>query len=360
MQPLSHHEIFELVEPFTRHGRHVDLAASNRLERCLVFKPVEHELELHGVPGLPSPAVLHETLRLANPEEGLFRLTRTLRLGIGLQADLHADLDAEGPDAGELLQRIAAVAPQRQFNAGPGFIAALSFRFDTQAPKAAASNPRMIMTDAVAQVAGCTLTMKVPRVSSMSGEFELSATAGRTVAAPEDLIAVIGWDWSPLSRYKEVWRSKVRLRGKESRRSASAEAKLERTLRHLVQTMSEPPATFHERFVGARWGVAFRRGIPLLTVFACFGAVALLPRIQLDEASVLRMLMFHLPTLLLAVAFSLQEMPRFEIPPWPRRLKAATWFEPAALPDVPRAAAAAAAVDHAVGAEAGDPQRHPG
>ncbi len=43
MQPLTHHEIIGIVEPFTRRGRHVDLSASNRLERCLVLKPVAIE-----------------------------------------------------------------------------------------------------------------------------------------------------------------------------------------------------------------------------------------------------------------------------------------------------------------------------
>ena len=42
MQPLSHHEIMGLVAPFTHFGRSVDLAASDRLQRRLAFKPVEH------------------------------------------------------------------------------------------------------------------------------------------------------------------------------------------------------------------------------------------------------------------------------------------------------------------------------
>jgi hypothetical protein len=54
----------------------------------------------------------------------------------------------------------------------------------------------------------------------------------------------------------------------------------------------------------------------------------MLPRAALDDFSPLRMMMFNLPTLLLALAFSMQEMPRFEIPPWPRRLKDDDWPHP--------------------------------
>lgn len=302
MQPLTHHQIIGLVEPFTRRGRHVDLGASNRLERWLVFKPVEHAGDI----------ALRETLKLENPYDGFFRLTRGLQGGGGLQAGLIA----EGAEAGELLQRIEAVAPQRQFSAGAGFVTALSFRLDAS---------KMILTDAVSQFAGYTLSLRVPRTKGMAGEMELAAPAGSAVTLPEDLLAVIGWDWSPLRARKDTWTSKVRLRGKEPKRSASAEKKLDITLRHLVLTLSQPPSTFHDRHARARWGAAFRRAIPLLTALGMIGGVAMLPRAALDDFSPLRMMMFNLPTLLLALAFSMQEMPRFEIPPWPRRLKDADW-----------------------------------
>jgi hypothetical protein len=117
----------------------------------------------------------------------------------------------------------------------------------------------------------------------------------------------------------------VRLRGKEPRRSTSAEAKLARTVQHLVATLSQPPAALHERYARARWGAALRRGIPLLTALGMIGGVSMLPRAALDDFSPLRMMLFNIPTLLLALAFSMQELPRFEIPPWPRRLDASAW-----------------------------------
>jgi hypothetical protein len=305
MQPLTHHQIMTLVEPFARRGRHVDLAASNRVERRLVFKPTPHG---DG---------LHETLTLEQPDDRFFRLTRQLRRDDG--SGLQASLMAEGADAGMLLQRIDAVAAQRQFRAGDGLDTALSFRLD-------GGSAALILTETTTRLGDYTLACRVPRTRTMAAELELSAPADSAVALPEDLLAVIGWDWSPLRRGKPgVWTGKVRLRGKEPRRSSSAERKLERTLRHLVATLSRPPADFHALHAGARWVAALRRGIPLLTVAGMIGGVMMLPRAVVDEFSPLRLMMFNLPTLLLAVAFSMQELPRFEIPPWPRPLKPSDW-----------------------------------
>jgi hypothetical protein len=83
--PFTHHEILGLIEPFTRRGRHPDLAASNRLERRLAFKPLEHL-----APGTACP-VLRETLVLEHRDHAEYRLTRELTLPCGLAASLEAD-----------------------------------------------------------------------------------------------------------------------------------------------------------------------------------------------------------------------------------------------------------------------------
>ena len=207
----------------------------------------------------------------------------------------------------------------RQFSVDAGSLTALtalSFRLD---------GAKLILTEATSQFGGYSLHTRVPRTKGMAAEFELAAPAASPVTLPEDLLAVIGWDWSPLRARKDTWTGKVRLRGKEPRRSAGAEAKLTRTVQHLVATLSQPPAVFHQRYVQARWGAALRRGIPLLTALGMIGGVSMLPRAALDDFSPLRMMLFNIPTLLLALAFSMQELPRFEIPPWPRRLDASAW-----------------------------------
>jgi len=377
MQPLTHHEILGLVGPFARRGRHVDLGATDRMARRLVFKPVVHA----AVPG-QRPAI-EETLVLDNPHEGSYRLTRHLALRADDAPALQATLQAEGEAPGVLLRQVDGVVPLRHFAFGEGCVTAMSFRVDgwSRAPASAegsaatddddgpaqlgdtsatvqagdagaaprrgrgrAAPPRLVLTEAVARVGGCTLTLRVPRVQGVAGDVEIAATAaGTPLSVPEDLLAVIGWDWAPLQARGETWQSRIRLRGPEPRRSAAAEARLQRTVRHLAQVFAQPPAAFHDRFVAARWGVAFRRGIPLLTVVGLFAGIALMPPMDLEDASPLRMVIFHLPTLLLAAAFMMQELPRFEIPPWPRRLKAAAWTTAPVTPVAPVAEAAPAA-----------------
>lgn len=69
--PLSHHEILGLEEAFTRAGRHMKLAASDRAGRKLNFKAVDH-------PAAPGQQALQEVLQLECPASGPLRLTRTL------------------------------------------------------------------------------------------------------------------------------------------------------------------------------------------------------------------------------------------------------------------------------------------
>jgi len=74
--------------------------------------------------------------------------------------------------------------------------------------------------------------------------------------------------------------------------------------------------------------VAARRAIPLATAVGLFATVVLLPKFALGDSPGLWTLMYQVPTALLALAFCLQEMPQFEIPPRPRRSEAASWRRP--------------------------------
>ena len=320
LPPLSHHEILGIVEPYTRAGRAVDLAQSQRLERRLVFKPLLHAAE----PGSP---VLRETLQLENPRAGLFRLTRTLRRDDGLEATLLA----EGAEAGELLARVGSVPPQGQFRSGPGFAIALSQRID--------ADRQTTLARGVARAGGLELVLKLSAVRNMPGELKLAAVdSGDAPDLPEDLLAVLGWDWVRLCPVKDGWTSRLRLRGREPARSRRAENKLLTAARHLAETLAEPPARYQERHLAARWGVVFRRAIPVLTVLGMIGGILALPSLGIPEGSPIRMLIFNAPPLLLAIGFCLQELPRFEIPPLPRRSAAAGWRKPTAAAPAPDAA----------------------
>ena len=56
--------------------------------------------------------------------------------------------------------------------------------------------------------------------------------------------------------------------------------------------------------------------------------VLLFPRIDFGEKPGLWLMLYHLPTALIALSFCLQELPEFVIPPLPRRSEAPTWRRP--------------------------------
>ncbi len=342
-QPLSHHEIIGLVAPFARLGRHVDLAASDRLQRRLLFKPAEHA----ATQALPA---LRETLQLDDLQQGdsarsgrqAWRLTRLLALPCGAQASLVA----EGGDIAELLARVLAVPPQRQVRSAAGATIVLHQRVDaargaqpgSSADTAGAVSGPLRLLGAQAQVAGMTLTLRVPAVSGIPADVELLPTpAGAADASgphdlphdlPQDLLGVLGWRWSRIARIgsqRPGWHGSLRLRRSEPQRSLDAEERLAQAAAHVARTLAEPPGRFHERHRAARWRVSLRRAVPLLVCVAlCVGA-ALLPRLQLAHDSVMLMLIFNAPPLLLLLFFSMNEMPSIELPPLPRRDRAASW-----------------------------------
>lgn len=318
--PLTHHEILEIVEPFARRGRRVDLAGSQRIERRLAFKPIAHGEATTCVPGVV------ETLSLENPHKGSFRLTRVLALPCGLESRLRTD----GPDPAELLGRIEAVAPSAQIEKTRNAVIARSHRV----VRTGTTNPdgtpgtRLILSGGVARVGGLTLTMNVLDVKGTPGEIELRANAGGQDLGhlPEDLLAVLGWSWSRLTRNEDGWKAGVRLARTEPERSDDATRKLDAVVQHLVRTLSDAPARFHQRHLGARWLVFLRRAFPLLASIGLIGGTLAIPRVDVEGESIIRMLMFHSPPLLLITVFCMREVPRIEMPPLPRRPRAAAWM----------------------------------
>jgi hypothetical protein len=318
--PLTHHEIVRLVEPFARQGRHVDLGASDRAARRIAFQPRELPAEPSGVP------TLRETLELDCRAEGRYVLLRTLTPSHGPSASLQAS----GPEPGELLARIDAVRPAQHFSVGDGYVIGRSY--DTALPSGVPAGrptdaPPLMLTRAHVRAAGLTLALviKLPGLRSVAADLALTPAPGTAPELPEDLLAVLGWDWARLIRTKEGWTSKLRLRGAVLRRSRTAEVALERAGAHLARVLAEPPARFHERHRLARWGVVLRRGIPSLTALLMVVGALLLPRLTDPSNSGLWMALHYVPIALLALSFSLQELPQFEIPPWPRRSRAAAW-----------------------------------
>ncbi len=307
LPPLTHHEILGLVEPFTRGGRRVDLEASNRLERRLRFKPLEH-------PATDSTPALVEQLELVQPYRGTWKLTRILTPPSGPPATLIA----EGPEPALLLPLIDAVPPASQFRRGPGFVLALE-----QHHAVGAEAP--LLVQGVARVSDLTVTFTMPRVGGLPAELVLTDERGDCIALPEDLVAVVGWDWAPLQRDGHRWVTKVRLRRSGTEKSRRGLLKFEQTVNHLARVFSEPPARFHERFVAARWWAAVRRTIPVLTSALVLIAAASVPTSFVDQHPVLRQLLMTAPLGIIALSFTLQELSRVEIAPVPRASRAPAW-----------------------------------
>jgi hypothetical protein len=157
--PLTHHEIVRLVEPFARQGRHVDLGASDRTARRIVFKSRELAAEPAGSPPW------RESLELDCRSDSRFVLLRTVAGPGGATATLQAS----GPEPAELLARIDAVAPARHFSVGAGYVVARSY--DTALPSGVRAPvtigaPPLVLTRAQLQVEGLTLAFQPPLSAS--------------------------------------------------------------------------------------------------------------------------------------------------------------------------------------------------
>lgn len=310
--PLTHHDMLALAAPFARSGRHVDLAASDRIARRIAFRAAD---------AADTIGALREELHLDDLGTGTLRLVRTLVHPSGLRATL----EAMGPQPEALLQRIDAIPPPSQFSAGDGFVIARSL---------VVTDGALRLARGVVRLQGIELVMTLSPVRGVAAELQIEETGGERLALPDDLLAVLGWDWTRLVRQPHGWKSRLRLRGGPERRTRHAEAALARAAEHLARTLAEPPARFHERHLRARLGAMCRRGIPLATPAALAITVLAMPRVDI-EGNPLWRLLYHLPTVLIAGAFLLQELPAFEIPRWPRPRRSASWSISPDGPDGP-------------------------
>jgi len=317
--PLTHHEILRLAEPFSRAGRSVDLPASDRLARRLAFRPRIHA----AADAMPA---VREVLLLDAAGSDWFGLHRSLHvLGAPAEGD-SATLLAEGASPAELLAWVDAVPAARQWQQAAGVSIALGHKL--QAAGRGQTEPVLSLVRASASLAGLAVEMTVSRVKNVPAELQLRPVSGAQSAPsalPEDLLAVLGLDWSRLSRHSGGWRASLRLRGEGAARGMDAEAKFRRSIEHLARVLAARPAVFHDGHRGARWRVTLRRGFPLLVCLLLIAASAAVPLLELGPGSVYLMLIFNAPPLLMVWLFAMRELPRIEIPPLPRPLLADAW-----------------------------------
>jgi hypothetical protein len=175
------------------------------------------------------------------------------------------------------------------------------------------------------RLAGLTLKLSVTPVRGFPAEIELKADEGLGLALPRDLLAVLGRAWGELNFARGAWQGSIALRGDGLRRSRDAEERLLRTLRHLRQTLAEPPARFRQRHRAVRWVITLREMLPMSLLVALVAGAWLLREQGQEKASALALLVNVAPPLMMGLFFMRREMPRIGLPRPPRGPADSAW-----------------------------------
>lgn len=312
LPPLTHHEIFTLVAPFAQAGYQVDLAATDRPARRLLFRP--RDVHDAALPAAWQPLREQITLTCGNNHHALLRTLETAQ-------GLRATLEGEGGDIDALLAACAQVPPARQFMQADGVAVPLQHRLLRGANPA----PALMLKAARAQLPGLVLQMRLSPVQGYSAEVALERDGARVAQLPADLLEVLGLAFHRLVSNSRGWASRVELRGADARRGDDAEKRLAQMVAHLARTLAAPPREFHRRHRRARWLIALYSTWP---VAVAGGVLAVGISLQARGAaadSQLALLANVVPPLLLVALFLRRETPRIGLPRWPRRLRADAW-----------------------------------
>jgi hypothetical protein len=314
----------ELAAPFPRRGYTVDLAASDRADRRLAFRPIE----VAAVPG--RHPVLRCRMCLEQPHRALIRLTRTLESPDGCTATVIA----EGDDPGALLDAVERVDPARQLHTVSGVMLSRSYRIalwvGEPLRRRSARNQRGVPWLTRAEASFGEIRLVVADEERRPLEIRLVANNGCRLYFTEDLLAVLGWSWRPLRQDERgTWWGSVKPPAREPKRTARLEAMLDKTVVHLVQTLATVPIEFHWRHKGARWRAAFQRLLPLL-IGGSLAIVFVVLVLVLPKTILTHMIMLDLSIAGIVAMALMDKSYRMEIPPIPRPLTQAQWCSPAA------------------------------
>jgi hypothetical protein len=316
MTPLSHHEIVTLVAPFAGLGRHVDLKASNRLERRLVFKSIDHPAASSVV------GPLTEELVLESPEEGAFQLTRTLTSSEGLAASL----SASGPDPGALLQRIERVPLSRHFTRTPDFTIAFSYRL---APGMAGTDDSRARVQPLLTKASATLEMvnvgfDFSPLNDRRVPLEIRPKEDAVSALPSDFLTLLGSPWDRIERDTKGWRGRLYVPKAEPARTAFGERNVTEMVIHLVNALEASPTEFHHRYLKQRRRVLMRGVLTMLGVLAAMAVSPLILVVAPDQPLLTTLASFWFPAVVFSLPFIASRV-AFITPSWPRPLPATAW-----------------------------------
>lgn len=311
--PLSHHDLLQHLPPFSARGWQPDLADTDLAGGRVRF--------VH--PGAPAGTRLDLQCdeAAADPSRRV-TLTRRDRLGAA-QTALESTLVLQAPDVGRALARLDTLPLATGWRHGPGWVAALDRegrdgrRLRTlQATQRIEPDSRDAHDGAAA---GCLLQW---RPAGRSARLQITAPPHW----PDDLLAVLGWRWSPWRRRGGGWVGSVRLAAASGRGAGAAlEARLAEAGAHLAATLAAAPAAFHARHAAARWRVTLRRAVPLALAWALLALVAAAPWLRDARDTAAPLVALLLPPLLLAGYASAAEGARLEWPLAPRPLVHPAW-----------------------------------
>lgn len=328
--PLSHQELLDLVAPFVRAGLRVDLAASRREEHRVALRraaadPADATADAPAS-GVTHPVHCEDHLELDASSRPRLRLTRTVRQGA-----IEGRVSAAGRDPPALLAAVESVPADRIVESRGRAVIARRYEVDPTGRGTGTSGRRLAR--ATVRLDGLEVVVDVPEARGLSAEVALRPMGRHRIDLPEDLLAVLGWNWGRLVRDGSGWATRLRLRGPASGRTDRAETAIGLLAAHLGRTLAEPAARYHPRLVRARWAVFARRAIPTATAALLLASVGVMAAWRPELSMAQWIALYHVPTLIVAASFMMQELPRFEIPPWPRALPATAW------PDDPSAEA---------------------
>ncbi|MFK7967231.1 MAG: hypothetical protein AB8C46_25005 [Burkholderiaceae bacterium] len=323
---LTHHDIMGLVAPFAAAGYKVDLAGSDRSARVLKFVPLEHAA------GEVAEFAVRETLILDVSLAGLSQLTRQLlALPEGDAVVPLATCETFGGVPAQLLDRLTIVPLARHFTAVGNIVVSRDYEVTMTVNDEGqeANEPVALLVGAHIECHGVQVKFTCEFDDPL--KVELSPALPGKLRVPQDILAVLGKSWRAAYDYGDHWRSTIRINRHEPTRSQEAEQRINEAVRHLDQTLTESPAAFHRQHRPGRWRAMFRRAIPLGGCAALIGGAMLVGKLPIGDGSIAQMLLFHAPPLLLIGLFLFRELPRFEIPPIPRKLRYSQWLEPIAV-----------------------------
>lgn len=296
------------VAPFAQRALRVDLDACDRALRLVVFRPAE--------PEAGSELRAHYELLLHG--EGATSLMRIATLGDRLQATA----TAQGDDIEALLETLETLPLARHFTTVDGVSVAYSYDIEPEAGAqpaltgcAAVVGDLLIETDARTVVGEpMTTTLRVPDPE-------------RRYRLPDDLLLLTHRAWRPLTDTDMGWSSNLRVPVREPARSRATMRRFADMVSGVDGFLRRPPADYHRLHRGARWRVYARRLVPALTCVLIVASLPLLDIYVLDSDRAMHPAFLSLPPLLMVAAMLMtwRDMPRIEIPPWPKPLADDAW-----------------------------------